>query len=158
MKLALDTNTYRLVMMGNADAVHVVRTAERLLMPVPVLAELRFGFLNGTRGRENEGHLVRFLDRPRVTVLDCDDETTVRCAELKLQLKKQGTPLPINDVWIAALVLQHRATLFTKDSNFDRTPQRSRVSRAHSTRKIANPRAASTSSPPDRVPPWRKSW
>jgi tRNA(fMet)-specific endonuclease VapC len=118
MKLALDTNTYRLVMEGQVQAVALARRAERLLMPVPVLAELRFGFLNGTRGRENEAHLLRFLDRPRVAVLSCDEETAIRYSELKLQLKKQGTPIPINDVWIAALVLQHGATLFTRDSDF----------------------------------------
>lgn len=127
MKLALDTNAYRLVMEGDDKAVGLVRTAERLLMPVPVLAELRFGFLNGTKGRENEAHLVRFLDRPRVAVLGCDEETAVRYAELKMQLKKQGTPIPINDVWIAALVLQHQATLFTRDSDFNHVPQLPRV-------------------------------
>lgn len=127
MKLALDTNAYRLMMEGDAKAVSLARTADRLLLPVPVVAELRFGFLNGTRGRENEAHLVRFLDRPRVTVLGCDEETAVRYAELKLQLKRQGTPIPINDVWIAAVVLQHHATLFTRDSDFERIPQLPRV-------------------------------
>ncbi len=127
MKLAVDTNAYRLMMDGEANAVRLARTAERLLMPVPVLAELRFGFLNGTRGRENEATLVRFLDRARVEVLPCDAETAVRFAELKLQLKRQGTPIPLNDVWIAALVLQHQATLFTRDSDFERIPQLPRV-------------------------------
>ena len=127
MKLAIDTNAYRLVMEGDPDAILHARTADRLLMPVPVLAELRFGFLNGTRGRANEATLVRFLGRPRVEVLSCDEETAVRYAELKLQLKKQGTPIPINDVWIAALVLQHRATLFTRDSDFANIPQLPRV-------------------------------
>ena len=127
MKLAIDTNAYRLMMDGEANAVRLARTAERLLMPVPVLAELRFGFLNGTKGRENEATLVRFLDRARVEVLPCDEETAVRYADLKLQLKKQGTPIPLNDVWIAALVLQHQATLFTRDSDFERIPQLPRV-------------------------------
>ncbi len=127
MKLALDTNAYRLMMDAEPAAVKLVRTAERLLMPVPVIAELRFGFLNGTKGRENEANLVRFLDRARIEVLCCDEETAVRYAELKLQLKKQGTPIPLNDVWIAALVLQHRATLFTRDSDFERIPQLPRV-------------------------------
>ena len=104
-----------------------MRTAERILMPVPVIAELRFGFLNGTRGRENEAWLSRFLERPRVEVLRCDEETSIRYAELKLQLKKQGTPIPINDVWVAALALQHRATLFTRDSDFEHIPQLPRV-------------------------------
>lgn len=127
MKLAIDTNAYRLMMDGEANAVRLARTAERLLIPVPVLAELRFGFLNGTKGRENEANLVRFLDRPRVEVLVCDEETAIRYSELKLQLKKQGTLIPINDVWIAALVLQHHATLFTRDSDFERIPQLPRV-------------------------------
>lgn len=127
MKLAIDTNAYRLMMDGEPTAVRLARTAERLLLPVPVIAELRFGFLNGTKGRENEANLVRFLDRPRVEVLVCDEETAVRYSELKLQLKKQGTPIPINDVWIAALVLQHHATLFTRDSDFERIPQLPRV-------------------------------
>jgi tRNA(fMet)-specific endonuclease VapC len=127
MRLALDTNTYRLVMEGEASAVQLVRQAERVLLPVPVLAELRYGFLNGTRGRQNEATLSRFLDQPRVEVLRCDEETSVRYAELKQQLKRQGTPIPISDVWIAALVLQHRATLFTRDSDFTRLPQVPRV-------------------------------
>lgn len=127
MKLAIDTNAYRLMMDADPNAVRLVRTAERLLMPVPVIAELRFGFLNGTKGRENEGNLVRFLDRARVEVLCCDEETAIRYAELKLQLKTQGTPIPLNDVWIAALVLQHQATLFTRDSDFERIPQLPRV-------------------------------
>lgn len=127
MKLALDTNAYRLMMDADAEATKVVRFAERVFIPVPVLAELRFGFLNGTRGRENEATLIRFLDQPRVDVLRCDEETTVRYAELKLQLKRQGTPIPINDVWIAALVLQHGATLFTRDSDFERIPQLPRL-------------------------------
>lgn len=127
MKLAIDTNAYRLMMEAEPNAVRLARNAERLLMPVPVLAELRYGFLNGTKGRENEAILVRFLDRGRVEVLPCDEETAVRYAELKLQLKKQGTPIPLNDVWIAALVLQHQATLFTRDSDFERIPQLPRI-------------------------------
>lgn len=123
MKLALDTNAYRRVMEGEVRPVALVRAAERVLMPVPVIAELRFGFMNGTKGRENERHLLRFLDRPRVQVLDCDQETALRYTELKMQLKKQGTPIPINDVWIASLVLQHHGTLLTSDSDFDRIPQ-----------------------------------
>ncbi|MBL8924341.1 MAG: type II toxin-antitoxin system VapC family toxin [Myxococcaceae bacterium] len=127
MRLALDTNAYRLMMDAEARAVRLVKLAERILIPVPVLAELRFGFLNGTRGRENEATLIRFLDQPRVEVLRCDEDTTVRYAELKLQLKRQGTPIPINDVWIAALVLQHGATLFTRDTDFERIPQLPRI-------------------------------
>lgn len=127
MRLALDTNTYRLVMEGDTEAVRLIRTSEIVLIPVPVIAELRFGFLNGTKGRKNEATLTRFLDSPRVEALACDVDTTAIYAALKLQLKRQGTPIPINDVWIAALVLQHDASLFTRDSDFDHLPQLRRV-------------------------------
>ncbi len=123
MKLALDTNAYRLVMEGDRDAVGLVRTADVILMPVPVIAELRYGFLRGTKGRKNEAFLVKFLDQPRVEVLPCDEDTTRHYALLKEQLKRQGTPIPINDVWIAALVVQHAAVLLTRDSDFDHLPQ-----------------------------------
>ena len=123
MKLALDTNTYRAFMDGDKKAVDLVRHADIIGMPVPVLAELRFGFLSGTRGRQNEAVLQKFLDSPRVQLLTCDYQTTHYYSEIKLQLKKQGTPIPINDVWIAALVSQHAMTLFTHGRDFDHIPQ-----------------------------------
>lgn len=127
MRLVLDTNTYRLVMDGDKRAVLLVRTCDDILMPVPVIAELRYGFLNGKKGQQNGATLARFLDAPRVLVLACDEQTATQFAALKLQLKRQGTPIPIHDVWIAALVLQHRGTLFTRDTDFDRLPQLPRV-------------------------------
>lgn len=127
MKLALDTNAYRLHMDNDPGAVEIVSSAERVCMPVPVIAELRFGFLNGSRSRENLRVLEAFLEDRAVEVLTCDGETARRYAELRLQLKRQGTPIPMNDIWIAALSLQHGATLFTRDSDFDHLPQLSRV-------------------------------
>jgi tRNA(fMet)-specific endonuclease VapC len=127
MKIALDTNTYRAFMEGQDRTVQLVRHAERLCLPVPVLAELRFGFRKGSRGRANEAALVRFLDSQRVDVLLCDEQTTHFYAELKLQLTRQGTPIPINDVWIAALVLQHGLALHSLDGDFDQIPQLARV-------------------------------
>ena len=127
MRIALDTNTYRAFMEGDSKAVGVVNSADELLLPVPVLAELRFGFAKGTRGRQNEAALTKFLDSPRVEVLSCDDQTSFHYAHLKLQLAKQGTPIPINDIWIAALVVQHGATLFTFDQDFNQLPQLARI-------------------------------
>jgi tRNA(fMet)-specific endonuclease VapC len=123
VKLALDTNAYRLLMDGAEEARALVQQADRVCLPVPVIAELRYGFLLGTRGRKNEATLAEFLDEPRVQVLGCDERTTLFYAQLKAQLKQQGTPIPINDVWIAALALQHQAVLFTKDGDFDHLPQ-----------------------------------
>ena len=127
MKLALDTNTYRAFMDRAPATIAAVREATELDLPVPVLAELRFGFAKGTKGKQNEAALLQFLDSPRVRVLVCDELTTHFYATLKLQLTKQGTPIPINDVWIAALVLQHGATLHTLDRDFDNIPQLPRL-------------------------------
>jgi tRNA(fMet)-specific endonuclease VapC len=123
VQLVLDTNAYRLVMDGDREAMDLVQLADAVLMPVPVIAELRFGFANGTRGTQNAAALSRFLDSSRVEVLICDPDTAEQYASLKLQLKKQGTPIPVNDIWIAALVLQHHGVLFTRDRDFDRLPQ-----------------------------------
>lgn len=127
MQVALDTNTYRAFMEGREQTVRLVREVEQIWLPVPVLAELRFGFRKGTRGRANEAALTKLLDSHRVGVLCCDEQTTHFYAELKLQLVRQGTPIPINDVWIAALVLQHGLALHTLDSDFERIPQLARA-------------------------------
>lgn len=123
MKLALDTNTYRAFMEGAPATVALVRGAAQVVLPVPVMAELRFGFVKGTRGRANEAQLTKLMDAPRVRVVDCDEQTTHFYAQLKLELSHAGTPIPINDVWIAALVIQHGLVLHTQDSDFDRLPQ-----------------------------------
>jgi tRNA(fMet)-specific endonuclease VapC len=127
MNIALDTNTYRAFMDAATATVGLVRRADAVVMPVPVLAELRYGFARGTRGRKNEAVLVDFLDSNRVRVVCCDEDTTHVYAQLKVQLAKQGTPIPINDVWIAALVLQHSLHLHTLDRDFDRLPQLLRI-------------------------------
>ena len=127
MNVVLDTNTYRAFMDGVEPTVELVRRADQVWMPVPVIAELRFGFRKGSRGRANEATLVKFLDSRRVGVLVCDDQTSHFYADLKLQLTKQGTPIPINDVWIAALALQHDYALHSLDADFDRIPQLGRI-------------------------------
>jgi tRNA(fMet)-specific endonuclease VapC len=93
------------------------------MVPLIVLGELRAGFLAGSRGTENEAGLARFLNSPRVDVLLADEDTTHHYARLFHQLHRQGTPIPTNDVWIAALVVQHQLYLFARDAHFDHLPQ-----------------------------------
>lgn len=92
-------------------------------MPFPVLAELRAGFASGTLARRNERTLNLFLGRPRVTTLFADEQTTFHYARLFAQLRTQGTPIPTNNFWIAALVQQHNLILYSRDRHFDRLPQ-----------------------------------
>jgi tRNA(fMet)-specific endonuclease VapC len=127
MKLVLDTNRYGDADRGELETITHLRSAERLYLPLIVLAELRSGFLQGTRSAENERRLQRFLRTPRVEVLLPNQQTSHEYARLALQLRKQGTPIPTNDVWIAALVMQHGLTLYVRDKHFDHLPQLPRI-------------------------------
>ena len=127
MRLALDVNCYRDVAANEPRAREAVERAERVYLPFVVLAGLRAGFLAGSRGRENERNLNRFLKQPRVRVLLPDEQTTMHYATLQHQLRGQGTPIPTNDIWIAALTLQHNVSLHDRDGHFDSLPQLLRV-------------------------------
>jgi len=127
MKIAIDTNRYRDFCEGVAEAVERFRTAERIVMPFPVLAELRAGFACGTSARRNEGVLNTFLNRPRVVCLFADEQTTFHFARIFRQLREQGTPIPTNDIWVASVVQQHNLMLYSRDGHFDHLPQLGRA-------------------------------
>jgi len=92
-------------------------------MPFVVMAELRAGFLCGTRSAKNERNLVRFVNSSRVEILFTDEATTHIYARLFKQLRIQGTPIPTGDLWIASLVIQHNLYLYARDRHFDHLPQ-----------------------------------
>ena len=127
MRIALDTNCYRDFCAADPAAVDTVQRAERIFMPFVTLGELRAGFLAGLRAKENERILTEFLASRRVGVLLATSSTTRHYAQLFLQLRRQGTPIPTNDLWIAALVLEEDLHLFTRDAHFDHLPQLPRV-------------------------------
>lgn len=123
MNIALDTNAYSDFMRGEADRVQIVRTARLIYLPLIVLAELRAGFAAGNQESTNASNLQRFLNSPRVQVLSPDEQTTHHYAQLYLQLRKKSVSIPTNDLWIAALVVQHNLILCTSDSHFQHLPQ-----------------------------------
>jgi tRNA(fMet)-specific endonuclease VapC len=127
VNLLVDTNRYRDFCAGEPDVAERFRTAETVCLPFVTLAELRAGFLAGSAGARNEGVLSRFLGRPRVRVLWPDEQTTHHYARLFLQLRRQGTPIPTNDLWIASLAVQHDLALCSRDGHFDHLPQLSRA-------------------------------
>ena len=127
MRLALDTNRYVDPCRGNVSVVEALELADEVWVPFIVLGELRAGFAVGTEGPRNEAVLRRLLLKSRVGVLYADDQTTHHYAAIYRQLRKQGTPIPTNDMWIAALVLQHSLVLLARDSHFDVLPQLARV-------------------------------
>ena len=127
MKIAIDTNRYRDFCTNDPATVDRLQTAERISLPFVTLAELRAGFLCGTQARANERTLVQFLHRPRVAVLYPSETTIHHYALLYSQLRRQGTPIPTNDLWIAALVVEHDLLLFSRDHHFDHLPQLPRL-------------------------------
>lgn len=123
MRVALDTNAYTDFAKGDAALVRILEAAEQILVPFIVVAELRAGFAVGKKGGVNENALRRFLSRDGVDLLQADEATTHHYASVYRQLREQGTPIPTNDIWIAALVLQHDLVLITRDGDFDHLPQ-----------------------------------
>ena len=123
MRVALDTNRYVDLCRGSAETVTLLEEAETILVPFVVVGELRAGFAHGRRQAENERVLRRFLLKDDVRVLFADDQTTHHYASVFRQLRKQGTPIPTNDMWLAALVLQHNLALHARDKHFDHLPQ-----------------------------------
>ena len=123
MKIALDTNRYRDLSEGNVGVTRLLQEAESVYLPFIVLGELRSGFALGKKGRENERVLQRFLAKPGVQVLYASEATTRAYADLFRQLRGQGTPIPTNDLWIAALVVEHDLALCSRDDHFLYLPQ-----------------------------------
>ena len=126
MRIALDTNYYIAFFRKESDALQRVREAHEIFLPFITIAELRSGFLYGSKSMENERRLIQFLNSPRVSILYADEQTTNHYARLYLQLRKQGTPIPTNDIWTAALVSQHNLFLCARDKHFDHLPQLAR--------------------------------
>lgn len=120
LRVALDTNAYRAAAEGEAKVVEILRRAEEVRLPFVVLGELRAGFAAGTKGRKNEASLTEFLNSPRVGILYADEQTTHHYAALFVELRRQGTPIPTNDLWIAALVVQHDLPLLSGDAHFSK--------------------------------------
>lgn len=123
MNVALDTNAYSDFMRGESSRVQIVRTARHIHIPLIVLGELRAGFAAGNQESANASNLQRFLNSPRVFILNPDDQTTHHYAQLYFYLRKRSVAIPTNDLWIAALAVQHSLILCTSDIHFQHLPQ-----------------------------------
>ena len=123
MRVAVDTNRLTDLFRGDLPLALDLAGCEEVFVPLPVLAELKAGFAGGSRRQENEAVLSSFLAKPTAKVLLPDRQTADEYAKLFVQLRNAGTPVPINDLWIAAVVLQHDLALVTRDHHFAKIPQ-----------------------------------
>ena len=120
MKIMLDTSAYVGFKRNVVKMVEFIVRAEMILFSQVVLGELMFGFRHGTRFEENMDDLNRFLNHEAVELVQMGKITSDRYARIAAQLKRQGTPIPTNDIWIAAQTMEHGAELITSDQHFER--------------------------------------
>lgn len=127
MKIAIDSNRYTDLCRNLPEAVEIIENANLVFVPLIVIAEQRAGFANGNQQEKNERILTKFLNKEEVSILYPDEQTTHFYANLYSYLRKKGKPIPTNDLWIAALVIQYNLTLYDRDSDFDNLPQLARI-------------------------------
>jgi tRNA(fMet)-specific endonuclease VapC len=123
VRVALDTNRLTDLFQGDQELADRLGQCDEVWLPLIVLAEIKAGFYGGSQPYRNEGLLQSFLAKPTVGVLLPARETAEQYARLFVQLKRAGTPIPDNDLWIAALVLEHDLQLISRDHHFERVPQ-----------------------------------
>jgi tRNA(fMet)-specific endonuclease VapC len=123
--MILDTNAVSAAADGDPDLVAVLAAAEQIAIPVIVLGEYRYGIAQSRNRSLYENWLAGLLND--CLILDVGEPTTPYYAEIALELKRKGKPIPTNDIWIAALSRQHRLPLVSRDRHFDLVPQTKRI-------------------------------
>jgi predicted nucleic acid-binding protein len=93
------------------------------VVPIVVIGELRAGFLSGGHAERNEQLLQQFLSLPNVQIGNITDVTTRILAGIYVQLRRTGKLIGQNDMLIAALAIEHDASLLTLDTDFSNVPE-----------------------------------
>lgn len=122
-RVLLDTSAYSAFMLGHPEAKVALQHADEICLTPIVLGELLAGFIRGKWRKKNERELRAFLSAPRVQVIDVDEDTAERYAVILNALWKAGTPIPTNDIWIAASAMQHGLRLLTRDAHYQKVAQ-----------------------------------
>ena len=121
-KVLIDTNIYSLAMKGEASVTPLLRKIDQVGFSAISIGELLSGFKAGSRETKNREELSIFLDSPRVVVHSIDEVTADFYASILTTLKAAGTPIPTNDIWIAAVAFQYGYKLFSNDKHFNLIP------------------------------------
>jgi len=117
-RIIIDTNFYVAFKKRNENAIITLRKAEYIAVNTVILGELLAGFRCGSKEQQNRDELDLFFDSPRVDFLSIDDGTAEFYAQIFVELKERGRPIPTNDLWLAASALQHGLALATYDEHF----------------------------------------
>jgi len=114
----LDTNIIIAALFSDAEVLARIDDANEYFVSTIVLGEMLYGAFHSTNVEANLERLRAFVDH--AGFLSCDDQTAELYGEIKSSLRQQGSPIPDNDIWIAASSLQHSLTLVTRDVHFDK--------------------------------------
>ena len=114
----IDTNIYSHAMCAEPTVVSLLRRASQIAISSISIGELLSGFKGGTQERKNREELAEFLDTPRVSICGVSEDTAEFYAEILDGLRSAGTPIPTNDIWIAAQAMEHGLRLVSMDRHF----------------------------------------
>ncbi len=122
-KVLMDTSAYAAFLRGDPGVKEALQQADEIVFNPVVLGELKAGFLMGKNEKRNRAILRDFLSSPRVIIAEIDEETSERYAVIVQSLRMKGTPIPTNDLWIAASAMQHGLKILTTDKHYLEVPQ-----------------------------------
>jgi tRNA(fMet)-specific endonuclease VapC len=117
-RVMIDTSAYVAFLKGAPGVKEAVQEADEIVFNPVVLGELKAGFLMGRNEKRNTAILKDFLNSPRVIIAEIDEETSERYAVIVQSLRIKGTPIPTNDLWIAASAMQHGLKVLTADKHY----------------------------------------
>lgn len=116
--ILLDTSAYAAFRRGQPEAIEVVQFAPVIILNSIVVGELLAGFAAGSRELQNRTELTEFMSSPYVQFVIMDQKTAETYSTVYLELRNADTPIPTNDMWIAASALQHGLDVFSYDGHF----------------------------------------
>ncbi|PYQ28589.1 MAG: VapC toxin family PIN domain ribonuclease [Acidobacteria bacterium] len=122
-RFLIDTSGYSAFKRGAAEVIAAVEDADEVYLNATVFGELLGGFKRSRRQAANLAALREFVESPRVNIVEIDEETAERYADIYNGLRAAGALIPTNDMWIAASAMQHGLPLLTLDGHFERIPQ-----------------------------------
>jgi tRNA(fMet)-specific endonuclease VapC len=116
--ISLDTCAYSEFKCGNNNVIEIIQNVDTINISSIVIGELLAGFAIRSREKNNRKELSDFLNSDRCQIIVIDKNTAIYYARIYKILRQKGTPIPINDLWIAALAMQHGHILCTLDKHF----------------------------------------
>lgn len=120
--ILVDTSAFSAFKRGNAAVTKALKEADDVIVPVAALGELYAGFAMDSHTRKNERELREFLASLSVRVQDVDHSVAERYGAVVKAMRLQGTPIPTDDLWIAACALVAGARILSLDERFEKVP------------------------------------